>query len=236
METKLIEYQHQGKTFEAHVAMPRGDNQKFPLVFVFHAWGGRDAFACRKAQTLAELGYIGAALDMYGKGVLGANNDENSALMKPLIEDRVLLRERMLAGVTALEKQPFVDRSRLGAIGFCFGGLCALDLARSGADVKGVVSFHGLLNAPEESEKKPIQAKVLVLHGHDDPMVPPKQVANFTCEMTQLNVDWQLHIYGNTMHAFTNPDANDPKLGTLYQPEAEQRAFQEMELFLREVF
>jgi dienelactone hydrolase len=123
----------------------------------------------------------------------------------------------------------------MGAIGFCFGGLCALDLARSGVDIRAVVSFHGLLGAPEGVEKGKIKAKVLAMHGYADPMVKSDQVAHFEQEMTKGNVDWQMHIFGNTMHAFTNPQANDPSFGLVYNEAAARRSWLAMENFFKEV-
>lgn len=207
-----------------------------PAVLINHAWGGRDEFVADKAKKIARLGYVGFALDMYGKGILGSGPEQNAVLMKPFMEDRVLLQKRVRAALAAVRLMPWVDDSRCAAIGFCFGGLCVLDLARSGADVKGVVSFHGLLAAPGNTRGDAIKAKVLALHGHDDPMVPPDQVLAFEQEMTEAGVDWQMHVYGNTMHAFTNPVANDPGFGTVYQPDADKRSWQAMENFLAEIF
>ncbi|MDD2800652.1 MAG: dienelactone hydrolase family protein, partial [Methylococcales bacterium] len=131
---------------------------------------------------------------------------------------------------------PWVDDSKIAAMGFCFGGLCVLDLARAGADLKGVVSFHGLLGAPDNLQSNSIKAKVLALHGHDDPMGPIEQVVAFEQEMTKAGADWQLHTYGHTMHAFTNPKANDPAFGTVYQANADKRSWLAMKNFLAEVF
>ncbi|NOQ13115.1 MAG: alpha/beta hydrolase [Methyloprofundus sp.] len=207
-----------------------------PAVLISHAWGGRDEFVNDKAKQLAELGYVAFALDMYGQGILGANPEENATLMQPFIDDRQFLQQRINAALYALRLLPWVDDSRVAAIGFCFGGLCVLDLARMGADVKGVVSFHGLLFPPENNRDKPVVAKVLALHGHDDPMVTAEQVQAFTTEMSDLKVDWQLHSYGNTVHAFTNPEANNPDFGTVYNAVADKRAWQSMKNFLKEVF
>src|SRR3990167_3810269 len=176
MKTELLEYQHQGVTFEAYIAYDDLAHEKRPMVLVFHDWSGRNEFACKKAESLAKLGYIGVALDLYGKGRLGQTNEEKSALMQPLMEDRGLLLERMLIGLNTVKLHKLVDSQRSGAIGFCFGGVCALDLARGGASLAGVVSFHGLLMPPTGMLSKKIEAKVLALTGHDDPMVPPEQV------------------------------------------------------------
>jgi len=207
-----------------------------PAVLINHAWGGRDGFVANKAVKLAELGYVGFALDMYGKGVRGSDPEENTKLMRPFMDDRALLQQRIGAALAAVKLLPWVDDKQCAAIGFCFGGLCVLDLARTGADIRGVVSFHGLLGAPGNTEGKKIQAKVLALHGHDDPMAPPEQVLAFEQEMTRASADWQLHVYGNTMHAFTNPVANDPGFGTVYQAAADRRSWLAMKHFLSEVF
>lgn len=207
-----------------------------PAVLINHAWGGRDGFVAEKAQKLAALGYVGFALDMYGKGILGSGPEENAKLMQPFMDDRDMLQKRSHAALAAVKLLPWVDDSKIAAIGFCFGGLCVLDLARTGADIKGVVSFHGLLGAPGNTGNNRIKAKVLALHGNDDPMVPVEQVIAFQQEMTHAGADWQLHCYGNTMHAFTNPVANNPDFGTVYQPAADRRSWQSLCNFLEEIF
>lgn len=207
-----------------------------PVVLIHHAWGGRDEFVADKAKKLAELGYLGFATDMYGKGVLGSSPEENTKLMQPFMENRAKLQQRLHAALRAVKLMPWADNGRIAAIGFCFGGLCALDLARTGVDICGVVSFHGLLGAPDNLPNPQIKAKVLVLHGHDDPMVPPEQVLALQTELTAAGADWQVHAYGNTMHAFTNPIANDPGFGTVYEPAADRRSWQAMQYFLAEIF
>lgn len=207
-----------------------------PAVMVNHAWAGRSDFVEEKAIKLAEMGCFGFAVDMYGKGVLGQSIEENTKLMQPFMDHRELILKRMEAALYAIKSMPWVDDKKIAAIGFCFGGLCVLDLARSGADLSGVVSFHGLLGSPESAQKNPIKAKVLVLHGNDDPMAPGDQVIALQQELTQAGADWQLHNYGNTMHAFTNPIANDPDFGTVYQAVADKRSWVSMKNFLIEVF
>lgn len=234
MATRKIEYQEGGTTFEGHMAWDDSVSGPRPAVLVSHAWGGRDDFSCQRAEDLAALGYVGFALDAYGKGVRGGSVEENQALMKPMLEDRALLRRRLAAALACVREQPETDSSRVAAIGYCFGGLCVLDMARDGADLRGVVSFHGLLSAPDIPNGK-ISSKILVLHGHDDPMVPPEQVLTFEQEMTQAGADWQLHAYGHTQHSFTNPEANNPNLGAAYQPDAARRSWASMRAFLGEV-
>jgi dienelactone hydrolase len=221
---------------EAFFAFDDSISGRRPAVLINHAWGGRDEFVAVKAKKIAELGYIGIALDMYGKGVLGSGPEENAKLMQPFMADRGMLQKRIKAAFDTVKLMPWVDDTKIAAIGFCFGGLCVLDLARTGADLKGVVSFHGLLGAPDNTKDNAIKAKILALHGHDDPMVPHEQVVAFAQEMTTAGADWQLHMYGNTKHAFTNPVANDPGFGTVYQPDADRRSWIAMENFLTEIF
>lgn len=233
MKTETIDYSHEGKDLEAFVAFDE-TKEKAPGILIFHAWKGRDDFVLEKAKWLTSLGYVGIALDMYGKGVLGSSPEENAKLMQPFMDDRKFLLSRMESGLKVSMNHPRVDKQKIGAVGFCFGGLCALDLARSGAPIQGAISLHGLLTPPDYGTK--IAGKVLVLHGHDDPMVPPEQVLAFEDEMTKANVDWQVHVYGKTMHAFTNPVANDPKAGTVYSEVAEKRALQSVENFFKEIY
>ncbi len=209
---------------------------KRPVVLIAHDWSGQNDFARQKAQMLAEMGYVGFAIDMYGQGKEGKTKEEKVALMHPVMEDRTLLASRMLAAVRAIESIPQADPNKIAAIGFCFGGLCVLDLARTGENIRGVVSFHGLLGSPPLHLPMPIKAKVLALHGQDDPMVPPEDVQRFAEEMTTAHADWQFHIYGNTKHAFMNPQANDPELGLLYNEKTCERAWQLASEFLKEVF
>ncbi len=237
MNVDKINYRDGDTELQGHLAYDPGIAGKRPLVLVSHAWAGQGDFERDKAEALADLGYVGFALDMYGKGVRGQSIAENSKLMQPFVEDRARLRQRMRAGLDAAREHALVDGARVAAIGFCFGGLCALDLARSGADVRGVVSFHGLLKPPELTDNpETISAKILALHGHDDPMVPPEAVAAFAREMSAAGADWQIHIYGGTMHAFSNPAANDPGFGTVYQADADRRSWVSMKNFLGELF
>ncbi len=235
MHTSNYLYHHGEQEFYGFLAYDDQNEQPRPAVLIAHDWTGRNPFVCEKAEMLAKMGYVGFALDMYGQGRLGESTHEKKALMEPLANDRQLLRDRIRAAFDALIAMPEVDTSRIAAIGFCFGGLCVLDLARSGAELKGVVSLHGLLNKPEELANEAIKAKILVLHGYDDPMVKLEQVKEFCHEMTEAKVDWQVYMYGNTQHAFTNPQAHDKQLGLVYSPRTERRALQAMTTFLQEV-
>jgi len=234
--SNTINYVDDDTLLEGFFAYDDRFSGRLPAVLICHAWGGRDDFVKQKAEQLAAMGYFAFAVDMYGEGKTGSTNEEKMALMQPFMDDRAVLQKRINAALYAVTLLPWVDDKQIAAIGFCFGGLCALDLARSGANIKGAVSFHGLLNKPDFVADKPISAKVLALHGYDDPMNSPALLGEFADEMTALNVDWQLHSYGNTQHAFTNPLANDPELGLIYDATAEQRAWLSMQNFLAEIF
>jgi len=213
----------------------KDEKEKRPAVLICHAWAGRDEFACDMAIKIAEMGYVGVALDNYGDKKIGTNTDENSALMTPFVEDRKMLAQRLEAGLKNVASLSYVDENNIVAIGFCFGGLCVLDMARSNFNLKGVVSFHGLLMEPDY-EVKSIKPKVLVLHGQEDPMVDMEKLNEFIAEMREKAEDWQLHCFGKTVHAFTNPQANDPSFGTVYNVTAADRSYKMLEDFLEESF
>ena len=236
MKTRFIEYQDADTVLEGYLAWDETAGKPLPVVMVAPDWTGRRDFALKAAERLAGQGYAGFALDMYGKGVFGkdGDNEGNAALMGPFASDRRLLRRRMMAALAAVRQQAEIDPARVAAMGFCFGGMCVLELARAGADVKGVVSIHGIF-APGNVPNEKIRARVLCLHGHDDPMVPPEQVLALEQELSAAGVDWQVHVYGKTLHAFTNPAANNPDFGTLYSPVAESRAYRSLWNFLSEV-
>jgi dienelactone hydrolase len=236
IQTEELVYRDNDVTLKAFVARPGDKTTKSPAVLISHAWDGRNQAMCEEAKLMAALGYIGIALDNYGDARVGKDRDENQKMMMPLVEDRAKLRQRLLAGFKAAKELQGVDAGKIAIAGFCFGGLCALDLARSGADIKAAISFHGLLSAPSNLANEEIKAKILVLHGHDDPMVPPPQVQQFQDEMTKAMADWQVHVYGKTMHAFTNPEANDPDFGTVYSEVAAKRARRSANDLLADIF
>ena len=233
MKTEEVNYLVQDQQFKAFVAYP--EQQNSPLVLIVHTWAGRDEFVQNKAVEMAQEGFVAMAVDMYGDARVGASTEENQSMMAPLIEDREKLKSVITAAVDTGKQLEGVDTSKIAAIGYCFGGLVVLDLARSGIDINGVVSFHGLLMGSDISDKG-IRAKVLVLHGERDPMVPLSMIDEFQQEMTEAQADWQLHSYGNAYHAFTNPDANDPDFGTQYNRNADKRSWQSMMNFFSEIF
>jgi dienelactone hydrolase len=234
--TRIVEYEDGAQRFQGFMAWDGGAGEQRPGVLIAHAWRGCGEQEQAKAKQLAELGYVGLALDLYGKGVRGGSVEENRRLIRPFMDDRAFLQRRMQLALHLAREQQEVDGRRVAAIGFCFGGLCVLDLARTGADLSGVVSFHGLLTPPGNTGGNRIRAKVLVLHGWDDPMATPEALVGLGQELTAMQADWQIHAYGHAMHAFTNPAANDPGFGTVYQADADRRSWHAMKAFLAELF
>lgn len=240
MKTSEIPYQVRGETMLGFLAYEESLESR-PAVVVAHAWRGQDDFARDKAIELAKLGYVGFAADVYGNGVHVDNDEASLQLMLPLFEDRKLLQERINGAVDIVRSQPQTDTSRIGAIGFCFGGLTVLELLRSGADIRCIVSFHALLadvlgevKAKRTPNQKIQDTSILFLHGHDDPMVSETDIKKVLYEMDEGKVDWQFHTYGHAMHAFTNPQANDEDKGIVYEPLAAKRSWQSMKNFLDE--
>jgi dienelactone hydrolase len=234
MREQAIEYRDGETLLEGFLCYDESLPGPRPTVLINHASNGRDEFVERKARRLAWQGYACFALDNYGKGKRGKTPQECAALMTPLMQDRRKLLTRLQAGLAVAKGLPIVDARRIAVMGFCFGGLCTLDLARANADVRGVVSFHGLLKTSGLTEPA-IRAKVLMLHGYDDPMAPPEDVLAIAREFTAAGADWQLHAYGQTVHAFTNPKANDRAGGRQYDEAADRRSWHALEEFLAEV-
>ncbi|MEE2879488.1 MAG: dienelactone hydrolase family protein [Pseudomonadota bacterium] len=232
ISTRSLDYEQAGQVYEGFLAMPEGTPKA--VVVIAHAWGGQNGFDHDKAKMLAEWGYAGFAMDVYGKGKRGETVEECQALMNPLASNREELQSRLKLGLETAKKESGCDKG--SAIGFCFGGLSVLDMARAGMAVDGVASFHGLLGAPGNTDDHKTKSKILVLHGWDDPMATPEDVMAFTKEMSDAGADWQLHAYGGTKHAFTNPDANDPDFGTVYNKDAERRSLAALKDFLAEIY
>ena len=208
-----------------------------PGVIVCPAFRGKSPFEQARAQELAERGYVGFAMDYYGNGVTIEDATEAHAAKNALDADRPLLAARMEVALAALKTAPQVDPERTAAIGYCFGGKAVLDLARQGADLKGVAAFHGILDRAASAPEAAIRARILVMHGWDDPLAPPQSVLDFGAEMTARDVDWQLHAYGGTGHAFTNPAAQPgAQLGFGFKETARDRSWTSVKSFLTELF
>lgn len=237
LKTKEIEYRQGDTLFQGYFAYDDRFEGKRPGVLVAHEWMGHNAYARHRAEQLAGLGYAAFALDMYGKGVMAKNPQEAAQMAQRFKDDRKLTRDRANAALVVLKQQPQTDSQKLGAIGYCFGGLCVLELARSGADVDVVVTFHGALDTPTPQDAKNIKARVLVLHGADDPFVPDEHVVAFREEMRGGKVDYAITAYGGAVHGFTNPDnAKSTMQGVAYNEKADHRSWQAMRDWFDEAF
>ncbi|MCH9699460.1 MAG: dienelactone hydrolase family protein [Gammaproteobacteria bacterium] len=236
IETQHIEYYDNGTLLEGFLAFDSILTGPLPGVMIAHPWAGRNQAMCDKAIELAELGYVGFALDMYGKGVLGTSTEQNSALMQPFVDNRGLVQARMITAFETFRQLTMVDSKCIAALGYCFGGLCVLDLARSSIQLKGVISVHGLLKAPDDIEyEHPIRASILVQHGYLDPLAPADELIALQQEFNERQADWQVQIHGQAMHAFSNPSANDIDFGTVYHQITDQRSWISITNFLSEV-
>lgn len=237
IETRSVEYRQGNTRLVGYLAFPKDVTGPLPGILVVHEWMGLNDYAKHRADQLAELGYIAFAADIYGDGKIAANREEAGKLAGSYKNDRPLLRARVAAGLATLKAQPGVAGDKIAAIGYCFGGTTVLELARSGADIAGVVSFHGGLDTSTPQDAKNIRAKVLALHGADDPYVPADQVAAFENEMRQAGVDWQLIVYGGAVHGFTNPaNGTDNSKGAAYNALADARSWVAMQQFFNELF
>jgi len=230
--SQSVEHEFNGETLLSElvpVKKPRATIILFPTV------AGVSELELGFAETLSAKGYNAFVADLYGKPFRGSGREVGAQHMRRVGADRANLRERLLAVLETVRGLPDTGAG-IVAIGFCFGGLCALDLARSGADIAGVASFHGIFDPPG-LRPKPISAKVIAFHGWDDPMVPPAKVVALGRELTEAGCDWQILAFGNTRHAFTNPGAD--KLGNpavRYSPNANRRSWRALDGFLDELF
>lgn len=236
VQTRLVDYESGENIFEGMLAWDDAHSRARPGVLVAHTIAGRSAHEEGRARRLAELGYVGFAIDVYGKGTQSTDLDRNRTMMDALRADRPELQARLLAAVECLWAQPEVDQGNTAAIGFCFGGLSVLDLARTGTNIDGVVSLHGIFDPPGNTLGNKIHARVLALHGWEDPLATPEQVAALADEMTSMGADWQIHAYGNTTHAFTNTAADDWDGGKQYNAHADRRSWIATKNFLAELF
>jgi dienelactone hydrolase len=236
IKTETIEYKAGDATMKGLVAYDDAAQGKRPAVIVYHEWWGANDYVKRRARAIAELGYVAFVADMYGDAKTTDNPDEAGKLAGAIYGDADLAKARRRAALDAVSKLPQVNADRIAAIGYCFGGAMALQHARDGAPLRGVVSFHGALKTDRPAKSGDVKAKVLVLHGGADPLVPPEEVKAFEQEMTTAGADYRIETYPGAKHAFTNPDADKhdmPPLG--YQKEADEKSWEEMKQFLAEV-
>ena len=234
---KTVEYNEGSTTLEGLSVHDNAMEGKRPGILVVHQWKGLGDYERKRAEMLAKLGYNVFAVDIYGKGVRLTNPKEAAAESAKYKGDRALLRARVNAGLAVLKKNELTEPTKVAAIGYCFGGTTALELARSGADIAGVVSFHGGLNTPTPADAQKIKGKVLALHGADDPNGPPAEVAAFEEEMRKAKVDWSLVSYGGAVHSFTDWNAgSDNSKGSAYNEKADKRSWEAMKTFFAELF
>jgi dienelactone hydrolase len=237
MHTETVVYSAAGQTCKGYLAYDDALSGQRPGVLVVPEWWGLNDYPKRRAEQLAELGYIAFVADIYGNGDVMSTPEAARAKAVAFYGNRDSLRTRVNAGLSTLKANPLVDGARVAAIGYCFGGMTALELARSGADLVGVVSFHGSLSTPKPEDAKMIKGQVLVLTGADDPNVKADEITAFAAEMRNAGVKWNLVQYGGAVHAFTNPAAgNDPSKGVAYNADADRRSWKEMKMFFDEIF
>lgn len=233
--TKEIIYKIDTMTFKGLLAHKNKSTGKHPGILVVHEWWGLNDFTKTQTKRLAALGFIAFAIDMYGDGKT-TTDPQAASKMSGEIRGTPKMRERVLAGFQTLLKQEFVDPKRTAAIGFCFGGTTVLELAYSGANVKGVVSFHGSIISPKQEELGNIKAKFLILHGADDPNISRDTIVRFQESLDKAHADWQMIYYGNAVHSFTNPAAGtDKNKGSAYDTLAAQRSWKHMQMFFKEI-
>jgi dienelactone hydrolase len=237
IRTEVIEYREGDTVLQGLQSYDDAVPGKRPGVLIVHDWMGVTDHTKGVAEEIARLGYVAFAADIYGKGVRPADMQAAAAESGKFKADRPLLRKRATAGLAELQKNPIAEKGKIAAIGFCFGGTTVLELARSGARIGGVVSFHGGLDSPTPADGKNIKAKVLVLHGADDPFVKAEDITAFQSELRQGGADWQMFYYGDAVHSFTQKQSGtDKSKGAAYNEPAARRSWQAMKGFFAEIF
>jgi dienelactone hydrolase len=229
-ESRVVEYEEGGVVLQGKLFWDGESEDPRPAVMIVHDWDGPDAYKEFRAELLAEMGYAAFVADIYGKGIRPKNPQESGAEARKYYADPALYRRRLAAGVEAMSRQAEVDKAKMAAIGYCFGGSGVLELARSGAALSGIVSFHGGLSTQMPAQENGVKAKVMVVHASQDPSVPREQLSAFLDEMKDAKVDYQLLAYNLNVHAFTKPG------GSAYNEDADRRSWMVLEAFLAEVF
>lgn len=234
------DYQAAGQTMKGYLVYDDSIKGKRPGVIVVHEWWGLNDYARKRAKMLARLGYVALAVDMYGAGRQAAHPVDAAKFSGEVWANMAAARERFAAGMKVLQKHPEVDRSRIAAIGYCFGGGIVLQMAREGMDLKGVVSFHGSLKTEEPARRGKVKARILVCNGGADKFSSMEDITGFITEMVNAGVDFEFHSFPGALHSFTNPGADllaeKFKLPIGYQKKADEESWQEMQDFLKAVF
>jgi len=237
IKTAYVDYKQGSTPLRGYLAYNDSSEKIRPGVLIVHEWNGEGAYVEMRARKLAELGYVAFACDIYGKGVRPTTPQACGATASIYRKDRALTRARVQAGLDVLRRNKLVDPKRIAAIGYCFGGMCALELARSGASIAGVVVFHGSLDTPTPGDAKDIRCPILALQGGDDPLVNQSVVEAFEKEMRDAHVDWQVVQYGGAVHGYSNPkNGSDPSHGVAYNAEADRKSWAAMRTFFSEIF
>lgn len=234
METREIDYSHGETTLSGYLALPDAPDKR-PGVLVCHAWRGRTPYFCKRAEQFAGEGYVSFSLDVFGKGVTTDNTEDSRRLITPFKEDRGLFMERLLLGYEQLKKQPQVDTSRIAVVGWGLGGMGALDFIREGVDVRGAMSISGLMT-PRKRKVNKTNARVLATVGSLSPLVSYDDLTAYCKEMEEMQAKWQLHVYGNVMHAYTIPHVDVPEEGRCYDVTAAVHTRMLVKDFLRGSF
>lgn len=238
LQTEILIYQADGLTMRSHLYFDDATRGPRPGVLIFPTAFGISDHERARGERLAALGYTALACDLHGDGIQVEKLAEALGMLSGLREDASRSRARAQGGLTALAARAECDATKVSAIGFCFGGTMALELARSGADLRGVVGFHSGLATKHPEDAKRVRGKILVCIGADDPSIPLEQRAAFEHEMRAAKIDWRMHLYGGVVHGFTNIHAD--KLGrpemARYDAGADSRSWQEMQAFMQEVF
>ena len=229
VKTRVVDYKQGDTELQGLIAWDDAANGARPGVLVVHEWWGHNEHARNAARKLAAAGYVAFALDMYGKGKLATHPDDAMKFMTEATKDPAVVAARFEAALAELKKDPHVDGTRIGAIGYCFGGGVVLNMARGGAALKGVVTFHGSLAPVMTAKKGGVTAKILVQTGADDPMIPAAQVDAFKKEMLDAGADVQVIVYPGAKHSFTNPDADKAGMPQLaYNADADAKSWAAM--------
>jgi len=231
-----VEYKQGDTVLEGYLAYDDAAKGKRPGILIVHEWWGLNDYVRMRADRLAELGYVAFALDMYGKGIW-TTDPQKAGELSGHLRGSPIMRQRARTGLEILQKNDLVNPKRIAAIGYCFGGTTVLELAYSGADIAGIVSFHGGLTAPKPEDMHRFKAKILVLHGANDGFVSSENIAAFQDGMRQAGADWQMVYYGAAVHSFTNPAADKANVkGLAYNPSADERSWKHMQIFFKEIF
>jgi dienelactone hydrolase len=234
--TKTIAYEDQGQSLQGYLAFDDAVKGRRPAVLVVHEWWGLNDYVRKRVEQLASLGYVAFAPDMYGKGRVTEHPNDSGEWATQVSKNTEFWRQRALAGLAALKNQPQADPSRIAAIGYCFGGSTVQQLAYSGADIRGIVSFHGALQKPPTNTAA-VKSRILICQGGADPFVKPQQFQDYLTAMEKSGLDYEVIVYSGAKHAFTNPDADKKGMAPLkYSPSADRRSWADMKLFFDQIF